>query len=692
MEDVRQIIVNDVAFEDADKFDLLNKVNDITNEADFRNLAILIAERLGRGEWAEYTEIASSLVRKAGLFLYMQEGQSGGKDELAHELHRSPSGRDSYMHRAQYQVLQRLLSGDSLILSAPTSFGKSFIIDELILSGQYANVLIVVPTIALIDETRRRIAGLGTDFNIVCFTNQAIYEKNIFILTQERALEMQNDIYNLDLLVIDEFYKMDSSISKDGGERSSLLNVCYRLFEAKAKQVYLLGPYISQVAGYETSKHKPEIVICTDNTTYIEYIPLTGDKNDNLVKVIELEETNVMVYCNSPAEISKVYRHLAANMDVYSLDKVNEDFATWIDENVCSDWYVAEALSMGIGIHHAQMPRFVAQEMVRRFNNGSLRVLLCTSTIIEGVNTAAKAVYIYSKKRGNYNYDQFTFRNIAGRAGRTFKHFSGRVYHFDTPESTEDIVVTDQIGTDSDYVEPNILSLLDESGLSTKQTDKLTEYRESSSLPVELLKDNYFIPSDLQEKVVEKIRNGIYRQLGNINEQRLVALQMKLVFMALAELGLNVQSIGQASTPMNSITRMNIFVNAYMMEGIEGLARSYNKDRTLSDKSIEFAFDFVRNSMTFRMPRYIRALDRLQKYALSNPGNLEPFANSLEFMYLPPAYVQLDELGLPVSVSKKLGLPTDSIDEALSAISSSEASDALDDFEKEVLVQFKSSA
>jgi reverse gyrase len=49
---------------------------------------------------------------------------------------------------------------------APTSFGKSFIIDAFIALKQPKNIAIIVPTIALTDETRRRLQRK--------FSNQAL--------------------------------------------------------------------------------------------------------------------------------------------------------------------------------------------------------------------------------------------------------------------------------------------------------------------------------------------------------------------------------------------------------------------------------------------------------------------------------------------------------------------------------------
>ena len=76
-----------------------------------------------------------------------------------------------------------------MVLSAPTSFGKSLIVDALIASGKFKNIVIVVPTISLIDETRRRLSKFKKQFKIVTHSLQSPADKNIYILTQERVLE-----------------------------------------------------------------------------------------------------------------------------------------------------------------------------------------------------------------------------------------------------------------------------------------------------------------------------------------------------------------------------------------------------------------------------------------------------------------------------------------------------------------------
>lgn len=104
-------------------------------------------------------EVLDGLIRRLGLFPYLNPDKLSLPDLLAYEAHRPFDFSDDIVfHRAQAHVYHRLMAGENVALSAPTSFGKSLIIDAIIASGRYSDVAIVVPTLALIDETRRRLA------------------------------------------------------------------------------------------------------------------------------------------------------------------------------------------------------------------------------------------------------------------------------------------------------------------------------------------------------------------------------------------------------------------------------------------------------------------------------------------------------------------------------------------------------
>ena len=103
-----------------------------------------------------------ALAGQVGLFPYANPQKLNIAGQLAYEFHRPLDGelddRDIVFHVEQGEVYRGLMDGESYVLSAPTSFGKSLIIDALLASGKFNNVVIIVPTIALIDETRRQLS------------------------------------------------------------------------------------------------------------------------------------------------------------------------------------------------------------------------------------------------------------------------------------------------------------------------------------------------------------------------------------------------------------------------------------------------------------------------------------------------------------------------------------------------------
>lgn len=111
--------------------------------------------------------------------------------------------KDYILHSSQARVLRRLLEGESIILSAPTSFGKSLLIDVIISAKNFNNVVLIVPTLALVEETRRRMSRFIGQYSVITSNNQKISEKNIFVFTQERFLSMESEMPDIDFFAID---------------------------------------------------------------------------------------------------------------------------------------------------------------------------------------------------------------------------------------------------------------------------------------------------------------------------------------------------------------------------------------------------------------------------------------------------------------------------------------------------------
>ncbi|WP_228378475.1 DEAD/DEAH box helicase [Chryseobacterium sp. CCH4-E10] len=134
-----------------------------------------------------YTPLINHIIREAGVFPYLQQDSSNWEERYIYEVFKVNVGYNEpvTLHREQSLLLKKLLEGKSIAVSAPTSFGKSFVIDAFIKIKKPKNVLIIVPTIALTDETRRRLyKKFAGEYKIITTTEVEPEEKNIFIFPQ----------------------------------------------------------------------------------------------------------------------------------------------------------------------------------------------------------------------------------------------------------------------------------------------------------------------------------------------------------------------------------------------------------------------------------------------------------------------------------------------------------------------------
>ena len=380
--------------------------------------------------------VVDALARQFGLYPYMQLSDALSlRDALAYEAHRTDlevDGESIVFHREQASVYHSLLRGDNVILSAPTSFGKSLIIDALLASGSYENVVVVMPTLALIDETRRRL-GKFKSHKVITHGSQSLSRRNIFVMTQERVLNRLPEV-PIDLFVIDEFYKLSPSHeAQDDDGRSLLLNQAFYELRKCSAQFYMLGPNVRAIQFGVEEKIDARLVVSDYSTVVSEviHVPPGNDDEARLLDLVPTIEGQTIVYCSSPARANRVASILAEKFCEHH--PATAQAADWAADNYHPEWSFARCLRQGVGIHHGQVPRSLGQFVVRRFNEGRLRFLVCTSTLIEGVNTSDKNVVMYDNKINKKAIDFFTFSNIKGRSGRMFRHFIGRVFLFHDP-------------------------------------------------------------------------------------------------------------------------------------------------------------------------------------------------------------------------------------------------------------------
>ncbi len=685
-----------------DRFQIIKEVAIliVTEESVGQEFVLRLLSRIEDFQGME--SMIHSLVRQVGLFPYLEEENLSLKDTIAYEIHRPSGFKENFVfHHAQAEVYYTLLRGENVVLSAPTSFGKSLIIDSIIASQQYSNIFIIVPTIALIDETRKRLSKFKDSYKIITHPSQSFSQRNIFILTQERAIEIIPDV-NVDFFVIDEFYKL--SPQKTDEERCHVLNQVFYMLVKKDAQFYLLGPNIEQVTTSLLDNVKFKF-IKTDYKTVVSERHQVNLNNgeDSIERLIELSsslEDPTLIFCQSPASANKVAKAFF-NSNKFERTYENNDLADWLRSNYHSQWILPDCLEYGIGIHHGKIPRAIAQKCIKLFNEGKIKYLICTSTLIEGVNTKAKNVVVYDNKIAKTKFDYFTFNNICGRSGRMFSHFIGNIYLFHEPPVAELPLVDFPIFSQANDVPEKLLINVDIEDLNESSKRKLNKYFEQNILSQETLRKNSYIDLDKQLKLASFIQsnlNGIHNLMKweqyPTNEQLKSACKLIWNYFVSSK-----KQIYGVSSGEQLHFRLNQFRGAKNIKNF--IATIIEAEITQTPDSInnaiELAFDIQRHWINFQFPRYLMSLGDIAN-DIFRKNNLplcdySYFASLVECYFMAPYVIPMDEYGLPIQISNKIGEITkisSNIDDALEQLRRFIPSqDCFSNIEREFIEEFK---
>lgn len=419
-----------------DLFYKCSEINDYLIDGDepkARDLLIQLLDYVGRNN-IQYFLLLNSLIREVGLYPYMDVNSSEWEDAFVYNLFKADIGlnEEKVLHREQFRLLSSLLAGKNIAVSAPTSFGKSFVIDAFIKLRKPRNVAIIVPTIALTDETRRRIyKKFANEYNIITTTDIPLAERNIFIFPQERALCYVNKIDSLDILIVDEFYKSSKDFEKE--RSASLIKAIIKLGQI-AKQKYYLAPNITKIEDNQFTKDM-EFMKMDFNTVFLkvtDYYPQIGTdtqkKGEYFLNLNRTLKGKTLIYAGSFSNITSL-----SNLILETSPKIDSvllnDFSDWLGKNYDYNWNLTLLAKRGVGVHNGSLHRSLSQIQIKLFEeNEGLNRLISTSSIIEGVNTSAENVIVWMTSGRGLQFSNFAYKNLIGRAGRMFKHFIGNIY------------------------------------------------------------------------------------------------------------------------------------------------------------------------------------------------------------------------------------------------------------------------
>lgn len=362
------------------------------------------------------------------------------------------------MHPEQIQILNQIKENDALIVSAPTSFGKTFCIFEYIARYLPQNIVLIVPTLALVDEYVKRVIKryqtLFSRYKIHTHMDEDrsydFDQNNIFIITHDRVVQESAYaiIEKIDFLVIDEVYKLETDLQND---RVLVLNMAYYHLAQKAQKYVLLAPFIKSVEDIEQLEKSPTFYNSTYSPVVNEVktvkILRHDDRYPECQRLLGVFPSNekTLIYFPTVAGIYKyVNDYIAKEPIIDELDESVKFFLEWAREEIHEDWCVIKAMERGYLIHNGQIPIGTRLFQLDFYESSDVyNRLLCTSTLLEGVNTTAKNIIITKPSRmsdrndNNADFSAFDFYNLVGRTGRLNKHFVGTAYYLKAPTDPE---------------------------------------------------------------------------------------------------------------------------------------------------------------------------------------------------------------------------------------------------------------
>lgn len=383
-----------------------------------------------------------------------------------------------HVNRFQKDVYEAHRENQLISVSAPTSAGKSFILGQIIvdeLSSGNINVVYIVPTRALISQVESDLRSVLIENNLRTVNVSSVphsivqeNQNNVYVFTQERLhwFLINNDNVSIDVLIIDEAQKIDDSnrgiLLQQKIEEVSLKNPEVKVYFSspftanpelllndfnsnKAKdvvntQVVSVNQNLIYLTQVPRNILKYKAVLCFKETSLeLGYITLKDRSGPNefvklcrIANAISGSSGGGLIYSNGAAESEKIGDLLYNQLPEISTSTKLKELIKLVKRTIHARYSLARVLKKGIAFHYGNIPLLIRQEIENLFRDGEIKYLICTSTLLEGVNLPAKSIFIRNPTRGKGRpMSENDFWNLAGRAGRLGKEMSGNIVCFE---------------------------------------------------------------------------------------------------------------------------------------------------------------------------------------------------------------------------------------------------------------------
>lgn len=342
---------------------------------------------------------------------------------------------------------------DDVTVTAPTSYGKSELIFGFCNQNLQSNICILVPTKALLGQTKQRLLkNRSAEDSRQVITHAEMFQggenKFLAVLTQERLLRffIKHPDVNFDFVFVDEAHNL---LGKD--LRALLLAKVIILQKQRNPSVRFkhLTPFLVNHKNLQLryAKIKPAdynvkeglkteryyvVDYREDEAVYLydqyfdEFVQYSEDVHSDEIHFISQKSSKKnIIFFNLPQKIEQFMRaFIPRNGDVKSesLARVCKSISGFLH----NEYLLVDGLRKGILYHHGSVPDIVKLYIERAYTEiPEIRHIVCNSTLLEGVNIPAEKMFILEKKKGLSNLTKSQFRNLVGRLCRFNEIFSG---------------------------------------------------------------------------------------------------------------------------------------------------------------------------------------------------------------------------------------------------------------------------
>lgn len=412
------------------------------------------------------------------------------QDWIRRSIENSITLKDSrtiMVNHFQQLFWQQAHKRDWISLSAPTSAGKSYILSrwltDYLRDSPKGTIVYLVPTRALIHQVQQDIEHLLKEEGIkgVEITTLPMRSSlhsaaaNVLVFTQERfhiLLGEQGSEISVDLLVVDEAQKIGDSyrgvLLQQAIETAVHRNPhCRVVFAspmtenpglllddapAEVSRVAILREdtmvnqnliWVSQVPSNPMAWNV-ELILDSEPVTIGQIqLPSRPSPESKRLPFVAFALVNRVggniIYVNGAADAEKVAKQvfdLLGNEAKLATDREIQDLIELIKKTVHRLYSLAGVLLRGVAFHYGNMPLLIRTEIERLFRANKIKYLICTSTLIEGVNMPCQSIFLRGPTKGRGKpMTSIDFWNLAGRAGRWGKEFQGNVVCVDARRS-----------------------------------------------------------------------------------------------------------------------------------------------------------------------------------------------------------------------------------------------------------------